>query len=91
LRQAIATSAAVGLPIAITGAIGYASHVEKSIGGISIGYLVWPAVLSLACGSIITAPWGAKLAHKLPTNKLKKYFAIFLLFLSVQMLVKVLW
>jgi uncharacterized protein len=89
LRQAIATSAAVGLPIAITGAIGYAVHVDQSIKGISIGYLVWPAVLSLACGSVITAPLGAKLTHKLPTEKLKKYFAVFLLFLSVQMLVKV--
>lgn len=89
LRNAIATSAAVGLPIAITGAAGYALHLDEGIAGISIGYLVWPAVLALACGSVITAPLGAKLAHQLPTDKLKKYFAIFLLFLSVQMLVKV--
>jgi uncharacterized protein len=89
LRQAIATSAAVGLPIAITGAIGYALHLNESIQGISIGYLVWPAVLFLGCGSVVTAPLGAKLAHKLPTDKLKKYFSLFLLFLSVQMLVKV--
>lgn len=91
LRQAIATSAAVGLPIAITGTLGYASHWDQSLSGISIGYLVWPAVLALACGSVITAPIGAKLAHKLPTEKLKKFFAIFLLLLSVQMLVKIFW
>ncbi len=91
LRQAIATSAAVGLPIAIAGALGYASHLDRSIPGISIGYLVWPAVLSLACGSIFTARLGAKLAHQLPIEKLKKYFAIFLLLLSLQMLVKVFW
>jgi uncharacterized membrane protein YfcA len=72
-------------------AVSYALHFDESIKGVSIGYLVWPAVLSLACGSIITAPLGARLAHKLPTDKLKKYFAIFLLFLSVQMLVKTFW
>jgi len=91
LQSAIATSAAVGLPIALTGAISYASHLSASIDGISFGYLVWPAVLSLAAGSIITAPLGARLAHRLPTEKLKRYFAIFLLFLSVQMLVKLVW
>ncbi len=91
LRNAIATSAAVGLPIAMTGAISYALHFDQSIEGVSIGYLVWPAVLSLACASVITAPLGARLAHKLPTDKLKKYFAVFLLFLSLQMLVKTFW
>lgn len=91
LRQAIATSAAVGLPIALTGAIGYAMHSEASIVNFSIGYFVWPAVLCLAAGSIVTAPLGAKLAHRLPTEKLKKYFAAFLLLLSLQMLIKVFW
>lgn len=91
LRQAIATSAAVGLPIALMGATGYAFHSTASIENFSVGYVVWPAVLALALGSVVTAPLGAKLAHKLPTAKLKKYFAIFLLFLSVQMLVKVFW
>lgn len=91
LQNAIATSAAAGLPIAITGALGYALHSEITMGAISLGYVIWPAVLCLAAGSIITAPLGAKLAHKLPTEKLKKYFAVFLLFLSVQMLVKVFW
>jgi uncharacterized membrane protein YfcA len=89
LRNAIATSAAAGLPIAITGATGYAIHATSDLGNITLGYIVWPAVLSLAAGSVLTAPLGAKLAHKLPTEKLKKYFAIFLLFLSVQMLMKV--
>lgn len=91
LQNAIATSAAAGLPIAITGAVGYAIHATSDLGNIALGYVVWPAVLSLAAGSVITAPLGARLAHKLPTEKLKKYFAVFLLFLSVQMLVKIFW
>lgn len=91
LQNAIATSAAVGLPIAITGAAGYAIHATHDAGNIALGYIVWPAVLSLAAGSVITAPLGAKLAHKLPTEKLKKYFGLFLLFLSAQMLVKIFW
>lgn len=91
LQNAIATSAAAGLPIAFTGALGYALHAEVNMGAIALGYVIWPAVLCLAAGSIITAPLGAKLAHKLPTEKLNKYFAVFLLFLSMQMLVKFFW
>lgn len=91
LQNAIATSAAAGLPIAFTGALGYAANADIDLGNIALGYVVWPAVLYLAAGSIITAPLGARLAHKLPTEKLKKYFAVFLLFLSVQMLVKIFW
>ena len=91
LPTAIGTSAAVGLPIALSGALGYWVN-GLGVTGLpehSLGYIYWPAVLAMASASFITAPLGAKLAHKLPIPTLKKGFALLLLALSLQMLVTV--
>ena len=56
----------------------------------SLGYIFWPAVLAMAAVSFLTAPLGAKLAHRLPVALLKKLFALLLVGLSLQMLVSVL-
>ncbi|OZY87277.1 hypothetical protein CBP51_09945 [Cellvibrio mixtus] len=92
LPVAIGTSAAVGLPIALSGAVGYAInglHVAN-LPAHSLGYIFWPAVLAMAAVSFLTAPLGAKLAHRLPVALLKKLFALLLVGLSLQMLVSVL-
>jgi len=36
--------------------------------------------------SVLTAPYGAKLAHKLPVPTLKRFFAVFLLAMATRML-----
>jgi uncharacterized membrane protein YfcA len=91
LPAAIGTSAAVGLPIAFSGALGYilngwdlANLPEQTL-----GYVFWPGVMAIAAMSFITAPIGAKLAHRLPIALLKKLFALLLIGLSAQMLVTV--
>jgi uncharacterized membrane protein YfcA len=91
LPVAIGTSAAVGLPIALAGATGYAVNGwgNSSLPDYMLGYLFWPAVVAMATMSFITAPVGAKLAHRLPVALLKKLFALLLIGLSVQMLVTV--
>ena len=85
---AIGTSAAVGLPIAFSGAVGYVINGWSQTGlpAYTLGYVYWPAVLAMAVCSFITAPLGAALAHRLPVATLKKYFALLLLALSLQML-----
>lgn len=88
LKQAIGTASAIGLPIAVAGSLGYA------IGGWhlhdlpphSLGYVYLPAVIAIACCSVLTAPLGAKLTHRLPVTILKKLFAILLLLLAGKML-----
>jgi uncharacterized membrane protein YfcA len=88
LQNAIATSAAIGLPIAIAGTGGY------WLGGLqasdlpvhSEGFVYWPAVISIAAVSVITAPLGARLTHRLPVTLLKKIFALMLMLLSFKML-----
>jgi uncharacterized membrane protein YfcA len=88
LQVAIGTSAAVGLPIALTGALGYAinGHGIAGLPSATLGYVYWPAALALAAASSFTAPVGARLAHRLPVKSLKRLFALLLLALSLHML-----
>jgi uncharacterized membrane protein YfcA len=88
LPVAIGTSAAVGLPIAFSGAVGYwinGLHAEN-LPAHTLGYIYWPAVIAMAGASFFTAPLGAKLAHTLPISLLKKCFAVLLICLSLQMI-----
>lgn len=91
LPVAIGTSAGVGLPIALSGAVGYWWNGLDDAGlpAHTLGYIYWPAVLTMASMSLLTAPLGAKLAHRLPLSMLKKAFALLMVGLSLQMLVTV--
>lgn len=88
LPVAIGTSAAVGLPIAFAGAVGYWINGLQvtNLPNHSLGFIYWPAVLLMASASFFTAPLGARLAHRLPVALLKKLFALLLTGLSLQML-----
>jgi len=88
IQQAIATSAALGLPIAVTGTVGYllSGWGVADLPDYCVGYIYLPAFLSVSMVSMFTAPLGAKLAHSLPVATLKKWFAVFLLLLSLKML-----
>ena len=89
MHQAIATSAAVSLPVAFAGTIGFL------IGGLNVvdlpeyssGYVYWPAFFGIIAASVLTAPYGARAAHRLPVKTLKRFFAVFLLILAAKMLV----
>jgi uncharacterized membrane protein YfcA len=88
VQTAIGTSAAVGLPIAAAGAIGYVINGLSASGlpSYSLGFVYLPAVLSMAVASICTAPFGARLAHRLPVPMLKRLFAVLTVSLSLHML-----
>lgn len=86
--RAIGTSAAVGLPIALAGAIGYGVN-GLGVEGLppqTFGYVLWPAVLAMASMSFMTAPLGAKLAHALPVFLLKRLIAGVMVLLAIKML-----
>jgi uncharacterized membrane protein YfcA len=91
IKKAIGTSAAIGLPISIAGTLGYVIHgwQSYSIGSYTLGYVYFPAVLLISAASVVMAPYGAKLAHKLNVATLKKVFAILLIILSIKMLISV--
>ncbi len=92
VATAIGTSAAVGLPIALAGAIGYWVNGLGTSGlpDYTLGFIYWPAVIAMATASAFTAPLGAYCAHRLPRALLKKLFALLLVGLSLEMLLSVL-
>lgn len=88
-QAAVGTSAACGFPIALAGAVGYViagARVDLPAG--CIGYIYLPALAAIALASVLTAPLGARLAHALPTESLKKLFALLLFALAAYMLYK---
>ncbi len=90
VQHAIGTSAAIGFPIAIGGTLGYiyngTGHVDLPPG--SLGYVYLPALAWLVPPSMLLAPVGAKLAHRLPIATLKRIFACLLIALASKMLWK---
>jgi uncharacterized membrane protein YfcA len=88
IQQAIGTSAAVGLPIAIGGTLGYVFNGWGKAGlpAGSLGYVYLPALAILVAATMVTAPFGARLAHRLPVATLKRIFAGLLILLAAKML-----
>ncbi len=91
IRKAIGTSAAIGLPIAVAGTIGYLVNGwgNTSLESYTLGFVYLPAVILISITSVITAPYGAKTAHRLPVPVLKKVFAVLLVVLSIKMLMSI--
>ncbi|MHB9118800.1 MAG: sulfite exporter TauE/SafE family protein [Burkholderiales bacterium] len=87
MHRAIGTSAAIGFPIALAGTAAYIASGLKvaDLPAASVGFLYLPALAGLAAASMLTAPFGARLAHRLPVAKLKKAFAFLLYVLAIRM------
>ena len=90
IHNAVATSAALGFPIAVANVAGYIGsglRVANLPAG-SFGYIWLPALLVVALCSVFTAPLGARAAHALPVGRLKRVFASILYLLAAYMLYK---
>lgn len=87
MRRAIGTSAAIGLPIALAGSIGYVVAGQQAAGlpQWSLGFVYLPALLGIAAASWLTAPLGARCAHRWPVARIKRIFAALLYVLGVRM------
>lgn len=92
IQNAVGTSSACGLPIALAGVIGFlvfGQFVDPKIkevlpSGI-IGFVNIYAFIALSSTSFLTARIGAKLAHKLPAETLKKAFAALMLIMGIKL------
>ena len=90
IHNAVATSAALGFPIALAGTLGYV------ISGLSLhdmppgtaGYLYLPALLVISLASVLTAPLGAKVAHGMDIVPLKRAFSVVLYCLASYFLLR---
>jgi len=89
LLHAVATASAVGVPIAVTGAIAFiiAGLNATGLPPWSSGYVYWPAFATISVATLVFAPIGASLAHKLNPKILKKAFALLLVIIGIKMLV----
>lgn len=88
VQNAIGTSAAVGFPIAVGGSLGYIFNGwgHPALPPHSLGYVYLPAMGWLIVVSMLTAPLGARFAHRLPVATLKRIFAGILVLLAGKML-----
>lgn len=86
LVTAIGTAAACGFPLAIMATIGYVvlGWDVADLPEYGFGYVYLPAVITIAIGSVLSAPLGAYLAHKLPTALIKRIFALLLIVVGIK-------
>ena len=78
----------MGFPIAVGGTIGFVFNgwTAPGLPTGSLGFVYLPALLFTVLASVALAPFGAKAAHVLPANLLKKVFAVVLLGIAANML-----
>lgn len=87
IHEAVATSAAMGFPIAAGGLIGYmaAGWNVEGLPPLAFGFIYLPALVACAVGSVLTAPLGARAAYALDVRSLQKIFAMLLIGLAMYM------
>ena len=89
IRRAIGTSSSIGIPIAVAGCLGYIVNGwgDPQLPEYALGYLYLPALAGIVTVSMLTAPIGAGIAHRLPIPRLKRFFACFLYVIATKLLV----
>lgn len=87
IHRAIATASGVGFLIAVPGSLGFIAIGlgAPDLPSGSLGYINLPATLAIVSTSIISAPWGAATAHRLPAAVLRPVFGLYLLFVAFTM------
>jgi uncharacterized membrane protein YfcA len=88
MQRAVATSSAFGPIIAIPGALGFAwaGWGEASLPPGSLGYVSLLGALLIIPTSVLTAPFGVRIAHGISRRKLELAFATFLALVGVRFL-----
>ena len=88
IHTAVATSAALGFPIALANGAGYVISGWNQASPLpgSLGYLYLPALAVIAVASVVMAPLGARAAHSLNVRQLKRAFAVLLYGVALYML-----
>jgi len=88
IHRAVATAAGFGAAIALPATLGYVitGWGREGLPPWSLGFVSLPGFVLLAALTAITAPMGARLAHRLPQLTLKRAFAVFLGLIAVNML-----
>jgi uncharacterized membrane protein YfcA len=87
MQRAVATASTLGFPLALVGTIGYViSGWNEPLAEWSLGYVYLPAAAFIAFFTVIMAPFGVALSHKIPAPTLKRCFGGVLLLVALRML-----
>ena len=88
MTTAIGTGAALGVPVAVVGTLGYvfSGLHAPDLPPLALGFVHGPALLCIVAGSVLTAPVGARTAHRMPVATLRRIFACLLYLLATKML-----
>jgi len=89
MQQAVATSSATGLPIALSGALSFivVGWSQPQLPEGAFGFVYLPALVGIALTSMFFARYGARLAHRLSPRLLKRLFALLLLSVGISFLI----
>ncbi len=88
ILQAIGTAAALGFPIALASSIGFVASglANPGLPPWSLGYVYLPAFAGITITSVLFAPLGAYVTHRMPTRILRRVFACLMFALAIKMM-----
>ncbi|MFE3839440.1 sulfite exporter TauE/SafE family protein [Pseudogemmobacter sonorensis] len=89
IHRAVGTASGFGVLIAIPAVIGFLFSRAEGAPPYTIGSVNLPIFLLVIGASMLTTPWGVRLAHAMDPKPLKRAFAIFLSLVALNMLRKV--
>ena len=89
IHRAVATAAGFGVLIAVPAVIGFLMvDAAPNSPPYTIGAVNLPTFAIVIAMTLITAPLGVKLAHAMDPKPLKRIFAVFLVFVALNMIRK---
>ena len=89
IHRAVATAAGFGIVIAVPAVIGFLFvDMKMDVPPLTIGAINLIAFGIIIAMTLVTAPWGVKLAHSMDAKPLKRAFGVFLVLVAVNMLRK---
>ena len=89
LKRAVGTAAAIGIPLALAASAGYvfAGLQAGPLPKHSLGFIYLPALAMIVAPSMLTAPLGARVSHRMPVKQLRLIFALMLYVIAVRMII----
>lgn len=90
IHRAVATAAGFGVIIAVPSVIGFLTMRIADAPPYTLGAVNLPAFLLVIAMTMITTPWGVRLAHAMDPKPLKRVFAVFITIMALNMLRKAL-
>jgi len=90
IHRAVATAAGFGVIIAVPSVLGFLLMQPASPPPYTLGAVNLPAFFLVIAMTMITTPWGVKLAHAMDPKPLKRLFAAFIMIMALNMLRKAL-